>query len=124
MKNCSCGSGKNFNECCEPLLKKKKKAVTAEELMRARYSAFAERNIDFIMDTVAPTVRNSMSRDEVEKWAKRNEWKKFEIIKVVKGDKGDDEGYVEFKAYSTIEGNLPSSSRKCQVCESKRNLVF
>jgi SEC-C motif domain protein len=45
-----------------------------------------------------------MPRESVKKWAERNDWKKLEIIKTVKGGKGDDEGYVEFKAHSVVEG--------------------
>jgi SEC-C motif domain protein len=53
MKDCNCGSGKSFSECCEPVLKGKRKPVTAEELMRARYSAFVEKEIDFIMELLS-----------------------------------------------------------------------
>ena len=32
---CPCGSGKKYGECCEPIIKGKTKALTAEALMRA-----------------------------------------------------------------------------------------
>ena len=43
MKNeelCPCQSGKIYGECCGPVLEGKVKAETAEQLMRARYSAY------------------------------------------------------------------------------------
>ncbi|MCK5680648.1 SEC-C domain-containing protein, partial [bacterium] len=39
MIECPCSSGKEYQECCEPLISGERKAVTAEELLRARYSA-------------------------------------------------------------------------------------
>jgi len=102
-RSCPCGSSKEFSNCCEPLIKGKKKAATAEELMRARYTAFALKEIDFIMDTVASGSKQSMPRDGVEKWAQRNNWTKLEIINVIKGSAKDDDGYVEFKAHSTVD---------------------
>ena len=36
---CSCGSGKPFETCCEPVLTGARPAATAEELMRARFTA-------------------------------------------------------------------------------------
>ena len=41
MMNCSCCSGKLYEECCEPFHSKKEFPKTAEELMRSRYAAFA-----------------------------------------------------------------------------------
>ena len=35
---CPCGSGKTYEECCEPIIKGTAKAPTAEALMRAAVS--------------------------------------------------------------------------------------
>jgi SEC-C motif-containing protein len=43
---CHCGKGDSFETCCGPFLKGDKSASSAEELMRTRYSAFVEGNID------------------------------------------------------------------------------
>ena len=41
---CSCGSGLDFSACCEPIITGKRKAATAEQLMRARFDErFPER---------------------------------------------------------------------------------
>ena len=47
---CPCLSGKNYADCCEGIIKGTKKAETAEALMRARYSAYAKAEVEFIMD--------------------------------------------------------------------------
>ena len=48
---CPCGSGRDYSACCEPIIKGTSLAVTAEELMRARYSAYEKQEIDFIINT-------------------------------------------------------------------------
>ena len=104
MNFCHCGNKKNYEECCQPFIKGKKKAETAEELMRARYSAFVEQEIDFIMDTVSPDQTDIMSREAVKKWAKSSNWIRLEIIRTEDGQKKDSTGIVEFKAYSNVDG--------------------
>jgi SEC-C motif-containing protein len=50
-KDCPCGSGRSYAECCEPYITGKEKAPTAEALMRSRYSAYVEHEIDYIINT-------------------------------------------------------------------------
>lgn len=104
MNFCHCGNEKSYAECCEPLINGKRKAETAEELMRGRYSAFVEEEIDFIMDTVSPDQTDIMNRDAVKKWAKNTNWIKLEIVRTENGQKKDSDGVVEFKAYSNVDG--------------------
>ena len=42
---CPCGKGESLEVCCGPILSGKRQAETAEELMRARYTAYATGNI-------------------------------------------------------------------------------
>ena len=37
---CYCGSSKQLQDCCEPIIKGLQKATTAEALMRSRYTAY------------------------------------------------------------------------------------
>ncbi len=46
METCPCGLEKTYSECCEPLINGTRKAETAEELMRARYTAYSRAEID------------------------------------------------------------------------------
>ena len=48
---CPCGSGRDYSACCEPIIKGTSLATTAEELMRARYTAYEKQEIDFIINT-------------------------------------------------------------------------
>ena len=53
---CPCSSGKEFAECCEPILTQAKKAATAEELMRSRYTAYATGNAVSYTHLTLPTI--------------------------------------------------------------------
>ena len=94
MKNkiCPCCSGKQFIVCCQPLHLNKKLAQNPEELMRSRYTAFAEVEVDYLMNTTHLSLRKQLVLSEIEEWARENEWQKLEIIR-------SDKKIVEFKAY-------------------------
>ncbi len=98
MTNCPCGSDKSFTECCEPYLNGMSKAPTAEALMRARYSAYAMANIDFIERTTNSSNRAEFSRENTRKWAEESQWHSLEILNVIGGKEDEDEGSVEFIA--------------------------
>lgn len=89
---CPCNSNNSFNECCEVIHKDLSKATTAEKLMRARYSAFSVKNIDFIYNTFHPTTRRFQSKKSIEDWANETKWFQLEIIK-------SSANIVEFKAH-------------------------
>ena len=98
MTNCPCGSDKSFGECCEPFLNGMRNAPTAEDLMRARYSAFATANIDFIERTTHSSARAGFDRGGARKWAEGSQWHSLEILNVIGGKEDDAEGTVEFIA--------------------------
>jgi SEC-C motif domain protein len=98
MTNCLCGSNKSFDECCEPFIKGTNSAPTAEALMRARYSAYATANIDFIERTIHSNARADFDRESARKWAEQSQWHGLEILNVTGGKEDDAEGIVEFIA--------------------------
>uniref|UniRef100_UPI003563DCE8 YchJ family protein n=1 Tax=Desulfosarcina sp. TaxID=2027861 RepID=UPI003563DCE8 len=57
MALCPCGSGKDYEDCCGPLIKGDRVADTAEDLMRSRYTAHAKKNFDYIFETTHPSNR-------------------------------------------------------------------
>ncbi len=104
MKNCYCGRPVEFEKCCDPYLKGTKNPSTAEELMRARYSAYVTGNIDFIESTHSPEKRDNLDVEGTRQWSSDSEWLGLEIIETTKGGPHDTEGTVEFKAlYSQNE---------------------
>ena len=73
--DCPCSSGKSFDQCCEPIISRTRKAATAEALMRSRYTAFATGAIDWIIDSQIPEGRPFTDRRATEEWSKRSTWK-------------------------------------------------
>lgn len=98
MDLCPCGEKAEYIECCAQIHDDHSKALSAEKLMRARYSAFAKNNIDFIDSTHVPGTVD-FNKEEAQEWAKNSIWKKLEVIKTIDGSENDDRGTVEFKAY-------------------------
>lgn len=98
IQTCYCCSGKNFDECCKPILDGRKKASSAEELMRSRYSAYATASIEYLMRTTHSATRKFYDAKAIENWATSSKWIQLEILKTEKGNVGDFEGFVEFRA--------------------------
>lgn len=102
MTICPCGSGAAFTECCEPIMQGIRTADSPEQLMRARYSAYATANIDFLHDSLLPEARGDFDREGTKGWASGSEWRSLEIVNT---EAGDSEGTVEFIATFTQQGN-------------------
>lgn len=104
QNTCPCGSGKNLEQCCLPIITRKKNALTAEELLRARYSSFVLGNVDFILDTHHSKTRNDVKKEEIEDWSKNSKWLGLEIKQVEGGAAGDKEGKLIFCAHYETKG--------------------
>ncbi len=105
MQACPCGTEKEYNQCCEPFHQGEAKPSTAEELMRARYSAFVKNQINFIAETHVPGTKD-FNADEAREWATSSEWKGLQVISTKQGEPGQKRGTVEFKAlYADQNGN-------------------
>ncbi len=103
--NCPCGNPNPYEQCCEPYHKGTKQADTAEALMRARYSAFAKADVDYILSTVNPDSREENDRESTHAWASKSEWLGFELLDVQDGGADDEAGKIEFNARYRISGN-------------------
>jgi SEC-C motif domain protein len=107
MTQCPCGSNQPFADCCEIVLNGTKEAPTAEALMRARYSAYATANIDFVERTTHSKGKAAFDRESARKWSEQSQWQGLEILNVIKGKEEDEEGTVEFIAtYSQKDEEL------------------
>ena len=106
MADCPCGSGKSLEECCAPLFDGAREAKTAEELLRARYSAFACHRMDYVRDTTHPAQLAQFDAAGAEAWSNQSEWTGLEIRGTEKGGENDDVGYVDFVARYR-QGGIP-----------------
>ncbi|EPR38682.1 SEC-C motif domain protein [Desulfovibrio sp. X2] len=103
MKLCPCSSGKPFDECCGPILAGTP-APTAEALMRSRYTAYAEGDVDYLRESLHPDKRRRFDPKAAERWSASCEWTGLEIVEVVGGGEGDERGEVEFVARFSHQG--------------------
>ena len=99
---CNCGSGKNYSECCEPLIKGYKEPQTPEALMRSRYTAYTKANITYITKTMRGKASIGFDATEAKEWAKRVKWQRLEIIETKLDN--PNKGIVEFKAFFEENG--------------------
>ncbi len=98
-QNCHCCSGKPFVDCCAPILQDASKALSAEQLMRSRFSAHKLVDVAYLTHTLHASKRTKDDATETTEWAKENHWQKLEIVSTELGSETDARGKVEFKAY-------------------------
>ena len=103
---CPCKSGKKFGECCGPVLSGAAKAKTAEELMRARYSAYVTGDILFLKTSSTKQVQEEFDEEASRAWSAAAEWHGLEIIKTEGGTARHKKGMVEFRALYTANGEF------------------
>ncbi len=102
---CPCKSEKKLSECCGPIIDGQRQAETAEQLMRARYSAYTQVNMDFIEQTHDPETKSHIDMQSSREWAESTTWTGLEIIETKDGGVGDEIGTVLFQAtFETDEG--------------------
>ncbi len=107
MSDCPCGSGSAFAECCEPVISGARSAETAEQTMRARYSAHVHVDPKFLAATLHPDTRQEDDEETARRWAEESEWLGLEVLATEAGGPDDEEGTVEFRArYRDKRGRL------------------
>ena len=104
MKECPCGSGRQYEECCQLYIGGTAKAPTAEALMRSRYTAYVEGEIDYIIGTCIHKGKDDIDYKSTKDWSEQSTWLGLSVISVEKGGEADDEGTVEFEAAYEHQG--------------------
>jgi len=104
MNTCPCGSEVTYDECCLPLIKGERPALTAEQVMRARYSAYVKKELGYIFTSLHPDSRSDYDEKGTRAWAESANWQKLEILEIAGGGSKEREGQVEFVASYTENG--------------------
>lgn len=105
--SCPCGSGSFYPSCCE-LLHQGKPASNALCLMKSRYTAYAVKDIGYIIRTTHAKNPQFMTdfalwQSNIESFMDQTTFHRLEILEFINGTK---ESQVTFKAY-LIQNNLP-----------------
>ena len=105
-KTCPCGSRKLFSQCCEPF-HKGALPPTAEALMRSRYSAYANKNVDYIVETTHTGLNELYLKDggvslrkDAAATAEKINWEKLMVME--KEDVSETEAFVTFQVFFKV----------------------
>ena len=96
---CPCGSTAFYKKCCHIIHLDITKAITAQQLMQSRYTAFTLAMGNYLMESHHTSTRPVSEKKDIVNWAKSVKWEKLEILSTTKGLQSDTEGTVEFKAF-------------------------
>ena len=105
---CPCGLAGSYAACCGRFLDGAQNPVTAEELMRSRYVAYALRRGGYLLRTWHPSTRPAAL--DLEKEAVR--WLGLKVIRTLAGGAEDDTGTVEFVARYKVGGFMAHRLRE------------
>lgn len=80
MEQCPCGSNRLYQDCCGIYITGKALPDSPEKLMRSRYTAYSQANIDYIIKTMKGPAAKNFDRKEAETWAKTVIWRGLDVI--------------------------------------------
>lgn len=95
---CPCGSDLNYAECCGRYHSGAAAPVTAEALMRSRYSAYVTGDIDYLIGTTLPANRTGRLRSGYQSTHASLGWLGLTITGTWLGSEKDKVGKVGFRA--------------------------
>lgn len=124
MEACPCGSGSAYDACCEPIITGVRPAATAEQLMRARYSAHVRADVDFIFASTHPDHREGYDHEGTRDWAENSRWDGLEILACRGGGPEDEQGEVEFVARFKDRSGLRSHHERGQFEKLEGRWLF
>ncbi len=102
MKECPCGWGHPYRECCGKYLEEKLFPETPEALMRSRYTAFVNNRLDYIEQTMSgPALRRYQEQGTKSATV---EWCGLEVVQAFQDPENSAIGYVEFIAHYRSNG--------------------
>lgn len=101
---CPCGKLIVYESCCEIIHFDISQALTAEELMRSRYTAFTKGMGDYLLLSHHSSARPLERIGEIVEWANSVIWQSLEVLNTTNGQSKDTVGTVRFKASFTLNG--------------------
>jgi SEC-C motif-containing protein len=118
---CPCCSDKTYRDCCSPY-HQGKEAENALTLMRARYSAYALNNVEYIVRTTHPrhpAVSQNLQhwKEEILKFSLNTDFEKLEVVDIKEQldrativfiaylkQEGEDMSFTERSFFSKVDG--------------------
>ncbi len=101
---CPCCSGKPYKDCCLPYIEGQTIPATAEALMRSRYTAYTQANVDYIQATMCGPAAKDYNSEQARIWAKTAKWRRLKVLQSFAHPSSADIAYVHFIAYYVFQG--------------------
>ena len=117
---CPCGSGRLFSVCCEPVLKGARVAETAEELMRARFTAHVIGDYEFLHHTYEGTAGTKYVPEQGEA---AETWTKLVVNSHTPG-RTSDQAFVDFSAHFTQDGAAGVLHEKAEFARQEGKWIY
>ena len=116
---CPCESGQQYRDCCKDFIEQVTDADTALALMRSRYTAFVQRDEDYLRyswhpDTCPEKIRLNAA----------TKWLGLKIINTTDGSVNDTHGQVEFVARSKNQGKASRLHEVSRFARSQGRWVY
>lgn len=91
-----------YQDCCEPFHLGITFPISAEQLMRSRYCAYTQLNIDYIINTTVPSQQPLLDREAMQQWGESTAWAGLTIL-AHQPNVTKQHGFVEFQAFFTTD---------------------
>lgn len=78
---CPCGTQKSYESCCQRFILEQEFPLSAEQLMRSRYTAFVLSDVAYIQKTMKPPASNDFNKEDTLRWLKKIKWIGLKIVK-------------------------------------------
>ena len=124
-EKCACNSGKDYGDCCKPFHEGKGVPSDPLALLRSRFTAYAYRLPDYVMDTTHP-------KYDQEYTTKRKKWRQsillscdlVELEKLVILSEEDDNLEPETKKFITYEIHVKTVEDEKEMTKEKSTFTF
>lgn len=113
---CPCNSGKKYKKCCKQIHDGVLHPQNALELMISRYSAYATRRCDYIIQTTHKT--NELFMNNINQWF--DEIEEFSCNTIFVGLKILDYSEMHEEAYVTFQAKLQQNGNNFSLTEQSR----
>jgi SEC-C motif-containing protein len=121
---CPCMSKKPYGDCCALVHSNIEAVITAEQLMRSRYSAYVFANIEYLMSSHHSSTRPVKEENEILNWTKSVKWLGLEVLNSSEGCVSDFEGTVEFKAHFEENGKAELIHEDSKFVKENNHWVY
>ncbi len=105
---CPCQSGRSFEQCCQPFITSRSLPATAEQLMRSRYTAYTQKNSEYLLQSWHEDFKPSA----IDFISLQHHWIGLKIVSTLQGGQEDQAGQVHFVARFKLNGKAHRMEEK------------